>query len=160
MRAITTSLSAVILPVFIVIFLSACGSSAGGSDYGGGSGGGLEAVCGNSPGGVATSGSDLTPPVTTVDTSTGSYNPDTIITYTCTDNDSECDITYLSRVKKGNVPAYDPYYEWQVSGTTSTSFTIKLCGATSSGNIYEYCFYSIDKNGNDEIPQGKVYTIN
>jgi hypothetical protein len=117
-------------------------------------------ACGESPGGTGGSSGDTTPPVTFVDKATGNYVAETVITYTCTDNSSGCDITYLSAELETNDPVYMPYWRWAISGATGNSFTIKLCGATSSGNTYDYRFYSTDKAGNQESAQSRLYTIN
>ncbi|MFQ5431703.1 MAG: hypothetical protein ACE5EN_04255 [Nitrospinota bacterium] len=140
MREFTTSLIAVILPVFIAIVLAACGSSPGGSDFGGGS------------------SADTTPPVTSVDKDSGNVSRNQVITFTCTDNSSGCKETWLSGELSGASAQFFKAYDISASGT-STSFTVQISGTHTVGSTYDYQFYSIDNSNNQETTKSRLYTV-
>lgn len=136
MKKLTASLSTIILPVFVAIVLSGCGSSPGGSGYGG----------------------DGTAPVTAVDTNSGTVTLNQVITFRCTDDSSGCKQTWLSGEISGNSAQFLKVYDIGVSGST-TSFTVEISGTHTIGSVYDYQFYSIDNSDNVETTKSRLYTI-
>ncbi len=138
MKKYAASLGAVVLPVFIVIFLAACGSSPGGSGYG--------------------SSSDSTKPVTSVDTPAGDVSRGDIITFTCSDDSSGCKETYLSAELSADPISFTKAFDVNASGA-STSFTVEISGTHTVGETYDYQFFSVDKSGNKEDAKSRLYKV-